>query len=156
MGIPGTCSDSGETSSGSFSPGVMTESQKEVCQYVYKFLTKEMTPKLTREQAIGVLVNIKHECEFNYTDIENPDGSGGYGLAQWTAERRTNLVTWCNNHGLKYNTNTLNMNFHRARYGQIPELMDSCSVLALMMQDGISLNTLNARQLSTKRREKLP
>ena len=82
----------------------MTESQKEVCQYVYKFLTKEMTPKLTREQAIGVLVNIKHECEFNYTDIENPDGSGGYGLAQWTAERRTNLVTWCNNHGLKYNT----------------------------------------------------
>ena len=104
MGIPGTCSDSGETSSGSFSPGVMTESQKEVCQYVYKFLTKEMTPKLTREQAIGVLVNIKHECEFNYTDIENPDGSGGYGLAQCTAERRTNLVTWCNNHGLKYNT----------------------------------------------------
>ena len=104
MGIPGTCSDSGETSSGSFSPGVMTESQKEVCQYVYKFLTKEMTPKHTRAQAIGVLVNIKHECEFNYTDIENPDGSGGYGLAQWTAERRTNLVTWCNNHGLKYNT----------------------------------------------------
>ena len=29
MGISGTCSDSGETSSGSFSPGVMTESQKE-------------------------------------------------------------------------------------------------------------------------------
>lgn len=104
MGIPGTCSDSGETSSGSFSPGVMTESQKEVCRYVYKFLTKEMTPKLTKEQAIGVLINIKHECEFDYTEIENPDGSGGYGLAQWTAERRTNLVTWCNNHGLKYNT----------------------------------------------------
>ena len=104
MGISGTCSDSGETSSGSFSPGVMTESQKEVCRYVYKFLTKEMTPKLTKEQAIGVLINIKHECEFDYTEIENPDGSGGYGLAQWTAERRTNLVTWCNNHGLKYNT----------------------------------------------------
>lgn len=104
MGISGTCSDSGETSSGSFSPGVMTESQKEVCRYVYKFLTKEMTPKLTKEQAIGVLINIKHECEFDYTEIENPDGSGGYGLVQWTAERRTNLVTWCNNHGLKYNT----------------------------------------------------
>lgn len=104
MGISGTCSDSGETSSGSFSPGVMTESQKEVCRYVYKFLTKDMTPKLTKEQAIGVLINIKHECEFDYTEIENPDGSGGYGLAQWTAERRTNLVTWCNNHGLKYNT----------------------------------------------------
>ena len=48
MGISGTCSDSGETSSGSFSPGVMTESQKEVCRYVYKFMTKEMTHKLTK------------------------------------------------------------------------------------------------------------
>ena len=104
MGISGTCSDSGETSSGSFSPGVMTESQKEVCRYVYKFLTKEMTPKLTKEQAVGVLVNIMHESDFNYTATEHSDGSGGYGLVQWTGGRRTNLVTWCNNNGVKYNT----------------------------------------------------
>ena len=104
MGIPGTCSDSGETSSGSFSPGVMTESQKEVCRYVYKFLTKDMTPKLTKEQAVGVLVNIMHESDFNYTATEHSDGSGGYGLVQWTGGRRTNLVTWCNNNGVKYNT----------------------------------------------------
>ena len=104
MGIPGTCSDSGETSSGSFSPGVMTESQKEVCRYVYKFLTKEMTPKLTKEQAVGILVNIMHESDFNYTATEHSDGSGGYGLVQWTGGRRTNLVTWCNNNGVKYNT----------------------------------------------------
>ena len=104
MGISGTCSDSGETSSGSFSPGVMTESQKEVCRYVYKFLTTEMTPKLTKEQAVGVLVNIMHESDFNYTATEHSDGSGGYGLVQWTGGRRTNLVTWCNNNGVKYNT----------------------------------------------------
>ena len=104
MGIPGTCSDSGETSSGSFSPGVMTESQKEVCRHVYKFLTKDMTPKLTKEQAVGVLVNIMHESDFNYTATEHSDGSGGYGLVQWTGGRRTNLVTWCNNNGVKYNT----------------------------------------------------
>lgn len=48
------------------------------------------------------------------------------------------------------------MNFHRARYGQIQALMDSCSAQALMMQDGISLNTLNVQQQSTKHREKLP
>ncbi|RHT06853.1 hypothetical protein DW842_18325 [Ruminococcus sp. AM36-17] len=104
MGISGTCSDSGETSSGSFSPGVMTESQKEVCRHVYKFLTKDMTPKLTKEQAVGVLVNIMHESDFNYTATEHSDGSGGYGLVQWTGGRRTNLVTWCNNNGVKYNT----------------------------------------------------
>lgn len=104
MGIPGTCSDSGETSSGSFSPGVMTESQKEVCRHVYKFLTKDMTSKLTKEQAVGVLVNIMHESDFNYTATEHSDGSGGYGLVQWTGGRRTNLVTWCNNNGVKYNT----------------------------------------------------
>ena len=104
MGIPGTCSDSGETSSGSFSPGVMTESQKEVCRHVYKFLTKDMTPKLTKEQAVGVLVNIMHESDFNHTATEHSDGSGGYGLVQWTGGRRTNLVTWCNNNGVKYNT----------------------------------------------------
>lgn len=139
----------------------MTESQKEVCRHVYKFLTKDMTPKLTKEQAVGVLVNIMHESDFNYTATEHSDGSGGYGLVQWTGGRRTNLVTWCNNNGVKYNTlegqcKFLEYEFSSSAYGQIQALMDFCSAQALMMQDGISLNTLNARQLSTKRREKLP
>ena len=67
-------------------------------------IVEDMTPKLTKEQAVGVLVNIMHESDFNYTATEHSDGSGGYGLVQWTGGRRTNLVTWCNNNGVKYNT----------------------------------------------------
>lgn len=105
-GIPGTCDqDSAGTSSSSagFSPGTMTESQKEVAQKVYNFLTTEMSRKLSPEQAIGVLVNIKRECDFEYTQVE-AGGGGGYGLTQWTGGRRDKLVQWCNAHGYKYNT----------------------------------------------------
>ena len=103
MGISGTCSDDGSSTS-AFSPGTMTESQKQVCKQVYKFLVNDMKPKLTKNQAIGVLVNIMRECSFDYTAIENSDGSGGYGLIQWTGGRRTNLVNWCTSNGYKYNT----------------------------------------------------
>ena len=103
MGISGTCSDDGSATS-AFSPGTMTESQKQVCKQVYKFLVNDMKPKLTKNQAIGVLVNIMRECSFDYTAIENSDGSGGYGLIQWTGGRRTNLVNWCTSNGYKYNT----------------------------------------------------
>ena len=105
-GIPGTCDqDSAGTlsSSAGFSPGTMTESQKEVAQKVYNFLTTEMSRKLSPEQAIGVLVNIKRECDFEYTQVE-AGGGGGYGLTQWTGGRRDKLVQWCNAHGYKYNT----------------------------------------------------
>ena len=103
MGISGTCSDDGSSTS-AFSPGTMTESQKQVCKQVYKFLVNDMKPQLTKNQAIGVLVNIMRECSFDYTAIENSDGSGGYGLIQWTGGRRTNLVNWCTSNGYKYNT----------------------------------------------------
>ena len=102
-GISGTCNGSGsQTTSGSFDPGTLTESQKEVAQKVFDFLTKEMSRKMSDEQAIGVLVNIYRECEFDYTQVEN--GGGGYGLTQWTGSRREKLVQWCNANGYKYNT----------------------------------------------------
>lgn len=105
-GIPGTCDqDSAGTSSSSagFSPGTMTETQKEVAQTVYNFLTKEMSRPLSSEQAIGVLVNIKRECDFEYTQVE-AGGGGGYGLTQWTGGRRDKLIQWCNSHNKQYNT----------------------------------------------------
>ena len=102
-GIPGTCNGSGsQTTSGSFDPGTLTESQKEVAQEVFDFLTKKMKRKMSDEQAIGVLVNIYRECGFDYTQVEN--GGGGYGLTQWTGSRREKLVQWCNANGYKYNT----------------------------------------------------
>ena len=50
-----------------------------------------MTPKLTKEQAVGVLVNIMHESDFNYTATEHSDGSGGYALYSGQAEEGLTL-----------------------------------------------------------------
>ena len=61
---------------------------------------------LTKEQAIGVLVNIKRECDFNYTLVEAGSGAG-YGLCQWTGGRRDNLMQWCNAHPQDGAYNTL-------------------------------------------------
>lgn len=107
--LDGTCSESENSTTdnsirGSFDPGKCTESQKEVAKTVYKFLTEEMNPRLTSEQAIGLLVNIMNECSFDYTES---DGIG-YGLIQWSdtadCSRKTDLIQWCNAHGYKYNT----------------------------------------------------
>lgn len=92
----GTCSASSNASSSGFSPGTMTETQAQVAKKCYQYLTGTMA--LTSEQAYGVLVNIMRESNFDYTAIENADGSGGYGLCQWTGGRRTNLIAWCNAH----------------------------------------------------------
>lgn len=102
--VSGTCEQSSSGSSG-FSPGTMTESQVEVARTVYDYLTG---PKmnLTKEQAIGVLVNIKRECDFNYTLVEAGSGAG-YGLCQWTGGRRDNLMQWCNAHPQDGAYNTL-------------------------------------------------
>lgn len=103
--LPGTCDESSSgSSSGGFSPGSMTESQAEVCRKVYQYLTTKMG--LTSEQAVGVLVNIKRECDFDYTLVEAGNGIG-YGLCQWSFERRTRLVEWCNSHPNEGAYNTL-------------------------------------------------
>lgn len=93
--ISGTCGY-GSSSSGSsaFTPGTMTESQVEVARTVYNYITGTMG--LSSEQAYGILVNIKRECDFNYTLVEV--GGSGYGLCQWTGGRRQNLIQWCNTH----------------------------------------------------------
>ena len=99
---PGTCQEGSSVTGGingsaGFSPGTMTETQTEVARAVYSELTTKFG--LTSEQAVGVLVNIKRECDFNYTLIENTSSSKkGYGLCQWTGDRRTQLVNWCNSH----------------------------------------------------------
>lgn len=81
---PGTCQEGASVTGGingsaGFSPGTMTETQTEVARAVYSELTTKFG--LTSEQAVGVLVNIKRECDFNYTLIENTSSSKkGYGL----------------------------------------------------------------------------
>lgn len=91
--LPGTCSESNQSNS-EFNAGTMTEDQKAVANKCYQYFVGTMG--LTHEQAIGVLVNIKRECDFDYTLVEN--GGGGYGLVQWTGGRRTKLMEYCNSH----------------------------------------------------------
>ena len=103
-GLNGTCdSDTSSTSDSSFNPGTLNKSQQEVAKTAYKFMTTQMG--LNRAQALGILANVKRECGFNYTAVEN--GGGGYGLIQWTGGRRTALVNWCNAHPSSGAYNTL-------------------------------------------------
>lgn len=53
--------------------------------------------------ACGVMGNIQVESGFDAT-IEEIGNAIGYGLCQWSFERRTNLVNWCNNNGRDYTT----------------------------------------------------
>jgi len=67
-------------------------------QFVFMFCVNEM--RLTPAAACGVMANIYKESSFrNYIDA-----GGSYGLCQWLGERRSTLVSWCNQNGLDYTT----------------------------------------------------
>ena len=67
---------------------------------IYSFLTGEMG--YNRAAAMGVMANIKYESGYRPT---LPGDSGtSYGLCQWHAGRKTNLINYCAEHGLDYST----------------------------------------------------
>lgn len=49
----------------------------------------------------AIMGSIQQESGFDAT-IEEIGSAIGYGLCQWSYERRTNLVTWCGNNGYDY------------------------------------------------------
>lgn len=51
----------------------------------------------------GIMGNMEVESGFDPT-IEEIGSAVGYGLCQWSYERRNNLVTWCTNNGRDYTT----------------------------------------------------
>ena len=55
-----------------------------------------------RAAAMGVLANIKYESSYN-PDC-NGDGGTSYGICQWHAGRKTNLISWCEENLLDYTT----------------------------------------------------
>ena len=67
---------------------------------IYSFLTGEM--HLNRAAAMGVMANIKYES--SYRPTEPGDGGTSYGICQWHAGRKTNLINWCQENGLDYTT----------------------------------------------------
>ena len=67
---------------------------------IYNFLINEMD--LNRAAAMGVMANIYFES--GYKPVINGDSGTSYGICQWHAGRKTNLINWCNDNGLDYTT----------------------------------------------------
>ena len=67
---------------------------------IYAYLTGQM--KLNRAAAMGVMANMYYESGYK-TQIDGDSGTS-YGLCQWHAGRKSNLINWCNDNGLDYNT----------------------------------------------------
>ncbi len=65
---------------------------------IYAFMVGEMG--YNRAAAMGVLANIKYESSYN-PDC-NGDGGTSYGICQWHAGRKTNLISWCEENLLDY------------------------------------------------------
>ncbi len=67
---------------------------------IYAYLTGEMG--YNRAAAMGVMANIKYESSYNPNC--NGDGGTSYGICQWHAGRKTNLISYCQDQGLDYTT----------------------------------------------------
>ena len=88
--------------SGIFTSVTITEQQqKENRQKIFDYLISECD--LSPAQAIGILANMAKESHFNPQVVEYATGQG-YGLIQWSFGRRTDLVSWCNQHGCAYDS----------------------------------------------------
>ncbi len=72
-----------------------------VAETIFNFLTKQVG--LNTAAACGVLANIEAESNFQPT-IEEMGSRIGYGLCQWSFDRRTNLQSWCELYGYDYRT----------------------------------------------------
>lgn len=65
---------------------------------IYAFLTGELG--YNRAAAMGVMANIKYES--GYRPVVNGDGGTSYGICQWHAGRKTNLINYCAENSLDY------------------------------------------------------
>lgn len=80
--------------------GAMGVGGNTVQERVYNFLRAQ---GFSAAAACGIMGNIEQESGFDATIQEY--GSGvGYGLCQWSFERRTNLINWCQRNGQDYTT----------------------------------------------------
>ena len=68
---------------------------------------------LTPEQAAGIVGNIGFESA-GFTklhEVGQPEGVGGYGWAQWTADRRVAYLAWCNANNLDWRGDEANYRY---------------------------------------------
>lgn len=80
---------------------ITSQQAKENRQKIFDYLTSECN--LSPAQAVGILANMAKESHFNPQVVEYATGQG-YGLIQWSFGRRTDLVSWCNQHGYAYDS----------------------------------------------------
>ena len=68
---------------------------------------------LTREQSAGCVGNLGFESSGfeQLREIGQPEGRGGYGWAQWTADRREAFLKWCDDNELDWRSDEANYNF---------------------------------------------
>lgn len=65
--------------------------------------------------AAGVMGNWERESG-NHPNVNEVGGYGGYGLAQWSFSRKTNLINWCSSNGYDYKTLEGQLNFFLYEY----------------------------------------
>lgn len=68
---------------------------------------------LTEPQAAGIVGNIGFESGglTKLHETGQPDGKGGYGWAQWTADRRVAFLNWCADKGLNWRSDEANYGY---------------------------------------------
>lgn len=76
---------------------------------IYAYLIGEMG--YNRAAAMGVMANIKYES--GYDPGDSGDGGTSYGICQWHAGRKTNLINYCAENGLDYTTLEAQLQFLR-------------------------------------------
>lgn len=68
---------------------------------------------LTQNQAAGILGNLGYESGgfIKLHEIGQPEGTGGYGAAQWTADRRRTFLTYAEAQGLDWRSDEANYGY---------------------------------------------
>ncbi|MFM2344152.1 MAG: hypothetical protein RLZZ210_762 [Pseudomonadota bacterium] len=69
---------------------------------------------LTKEQASGIVGNLYHESDGMKSDVNEYSGGGGFGWAQWTGSRRSQMESWCKSNG--YDPNSAEGNYQFLKY----------------------------------------
>lgn len=93
---------------------------------------------ITEAQAAGIVGNLGFESGSltMLHEIGQDDGKGGYGWAQWTAGRRVSFMTWCQDHGMAWQSDEANYGYLLAELrGDIPRY-DFRYVVTLMKRCG--------------------
>lgn len=103
------CTPAGSLPASSIS--IDNKGKEENAKAIYAYV-KEHIPDATVEGLSGMLGNFEQECQMNPAAIERPnDPLSGHGIAQWTADRTTNLKNFASSKGKEWSDLGLQLEF---------------------------------------------